>query len=73
MQSQNSSKSSTNSQILATPQAPRSGFCEFTSRSSEQWGGATFSEVAGINMVNLHGGGDDEMPCNASDQVATHV
>jgi hypothetical protein len=51
----------------------RSGFCEFTAHSSEQWGGATFSEVAGINMVNLHGGGDDEMPCKASDQVGTHV
>ena len=37
VQSQNSSKSSTNFQNLATPPALRSGFCEFTSRSSEQW------------------------------------
>jgi hypothetical protein len=73
MQSQNSSKSSTNFQILAMPPTVRVGFCEFTSHSSKQWGRATFSEVAGINMVNLHGGGDDEMPCHASDQVVTHV
>jgi hypothetical protein len=73
VQSQNSAKSSTNSQILATLHARRAGFCEFTSRSSEQWGRATFSAVAGINKVNLHGGGDDEMPCNASDRVVTHV
>jgi hypothetical protein len=52
---------------------PRAGFCEFISHSSEQCGGATFSAVAGINMVNLHGSGDDEMRCSASDQVVTHV
>jgi hypothetical protein len=35
------------------PPAPWTVFCEFTSCSSEQCGEATFSEVAGINMVNL--------------------
>jgi hypothetical protein len=59
---ENSSKSSTNFQNLATPQTPRSVFCQFISRSSEQCGAATFSEVAGINVVNLHCNGDDEMP-----------
>src|ERR1700722_17341900 len=53
VQSQISSKSSTNFQNLATPPAQRTGFCEFTARSSEQCGEAPFSEVAGINMVNL--------------------
>ncbi len=38
VQSQNSSKSSTNFQNLAMPPSPRSDFCEFTSHSSEQWG-----------------------------------
>src|SRR5664279_4148973 len=40
VQPQNSSKSSTNFQNLATPPPSRTVFCQFTSRSSEQCGEA---------------------------------